>query len=83
MFFFFWTKIIFFFFSKIFKANHLEDKINVIEKRPELLTSADLGGKKVSSKRCALALGGSALEMALAPPHFSGPHRWSLMECTS
>ncbi|XP_036202454.1 protein arginine N-methyltransferase 7 isoform X5 [Myotis myotis] len=32
--------------KKIFKANHLEDKINVIEKRPELLTSADLEGKK-------------------------------------
>ncbi|XP_036202451.1 protein arginine N-methyltransferase 7 isoform X2 [Myotis myotis] len=34
--------------KKIFKANHLEDKINVIEKRPELLTSADLEGKKKS-----------------------------------
>ncbi|XP_039707812.1 protein arginine N-methyltransferase 7 isoform X1 [Pteropus medius] len=34
--------------KKIFKANHLEDKIKVIEKRPELLTSADLEGKKVS-----------------------------------
>ncbi|XP_036297323.1 protein arginine N-methyltransferase 7 isoform X2 [Pipistrellus kuhlii] len=32
--------------KKIFKANHLEDKINVIEKRPELLTSEDLEGKK-------------------------------------
>ncbi|XP_046536876.1 protein arginine N-methyltransferase 7 isoform X2 [Equus quagga] len=32
--------------KKIFKANHLEDKINIIEKRPELLTSADLEGKK-------------------------------------
>ena len=27
----------------------MEDKINVIEKRPELLTSADLEGKKVSN----------------------------------
>ncbi|XP_071065219.1 protein arginine N-methyltransferase 7 isoform X2 [Dasypus novemcinctus] len=34
--------------KKIFQANHLEDKINIIEKRPELLTPADLEGKKVS-----------------------------------
>lgn len=34
--------------AKIFRANHLEDKINIIEKRAELLTSADLEGKKVS-----------------------------------
>ncbi|XP_059988615.1 protein arginine N-methyltransferase 7 isoform X5 [Lagenorhynchus albirostris] len=32
--------------KKIFKTNHLEDKINIIEKRPELLTPADLEGKK-------------------------------------
>ncbi|XP_056666083.1 protein arginine N-methyltransferase 7 isoform X3 [Monodelphis domestica] len=32
--------------KKIFKVNHLEDKINIIEKRPELLTSADLGDRK-------------------------------------
>ncbi|XP_021112457.1 protein arginine N-methyltransferase 7 isoform X4 [Heterocephalus glaber] len=32
--------------KKIFKANHLEDKISIIEKRAELLTSADLEGKK-------------------------------------
>ncbi|XP_065754518.1 protein arginine N-methyltransferase 7 isoform X2 [Phocoena phocoena] len=32
--------------KKIFKANHLEDKINIIEKRPELLTPADLEDKK-------------------------------------
>ncbi|XP_040136006.2 protein arginine N-methyltransferase 7 isoform X3 [Ictidomys tridecemlineatus] len=32
--------------KKIFKANHLENKINIIEKRPELLTTADLEGKK-------------------------------------
>ncbi|XP_047645439.1 protein arginine N-methyltransferase 7 isoform X4 [Phacochoerus africanus] len=32
--------------KKIFKANHLEDKINIIEKRPELLAPADLEGKK-------------------------------------
>ncbi|XP_033075671.1 protein arginine N-methyltransferase 7 isoform X3 [Trachypithecus francoisi] len=31
---------------KIFKANHLEDKINLIEKRPELLTSEDLKDRK-------------------------------------
>ncbi|XP_029419812.1 protein arginine N-methyltransferase 7 isoform X3 [Nannospalax galili] len=34
--------------KRIFNANHLEDKINIIKKRPELLTSADLEGKKVS-----------------------------------
>lgn len=34
--------------KRIFKVNHLEDKITVINKRPELLTSADLEGKKVS-----------------------------------
>nr|XP_020844948.1 protein arginine N-methyltransferase 7 isoform X6 [Phascolarctos cinereus] len=34
--------------KKIFKANHLEDKISIIEKRPELLTSADLGDRKIS-----------------------------------
>lgn len=38
-----------FFLLKIFKANHLEDKISIIKKRPELLTSADLEGKKVST----------------------------------
>uniref|UniRef100_A0A6I8N9Z8 Protein arginine N-methyltransferase n=1 Tax=Ornithorhynchus anatinus TaxID=9258 RepID=A0A6I8N9Z8_ORNAN len=32
--------------KKIFKANHLEEKINVIEKRPELLIPADLENKK-------------------------------------
>ncbi|XP_038628270.1 protein arginine N-methyltransferase 7 isoform X4 [Tachyglossus aculeatus] len=34
--------------KKIFKANHLEEKISVIEKRPELLIPADLENKKVS-----------------------------------
>ncbi|XP_012516054.1 PREDICTED: protein arginine N-methyltransferase 7 isoform X2 [Propithecus coquereli] len=34
--------------KKIFKANQLEDKINIVEKRPELLTNADLEGKMVS-----------------------------------
>jgi protein arginine N-methyltransferase 7 len=34
----------------MFKANHLEDKISIIEKRPELLTSADLEGKKVRTE---------------------------------
>ncbi|XP_044516496.1 protein arginine N-methyltransferase 7 isoform X2 [Gracilinanus agilis] len=34
--------------KKIFKVNHLEDKISIIEKRPELLTSADLGDRKIS-----------------------------------
>lgn len=33
---------------KIVKANHVEDKVHIIEKRPELLTSADLEGEKVS-----------------------------------
>ncbi|XP_004744572.3 protein arginine N-methyltransferase 7 isoform X4 [Mustela putorius furo] len=32
--------------KKIFKANHVEDKVHIIEKRPELLTSADLEGEK-------------------------------------
>ncbi|XP_030060154.1 protein arginine N-methyltransferase 7 isoform X2 [Microcaecilia unicolor] len=34
--------------EKIFRANHLEDKVKVIEKRPELLTPEDLENKKVS-----------------------------------
>ncbi|XP_029464522.1 protein arginine N-methyltransferase 7 isoform X2 [Rhinatrema bivittatum] len=34
--------------EKIFRANRLEDKIKVIEKRPELLTPVDLEHKKVS-----------------------------------
>ncbi|XP_069509791.1 protein arginine N-methyltransferase 7 isoform X2 [Ambystoma mexicanum] len=34
--------------EKMFKANHLEDAIKVIEKRPELLNSDDLENKKVS-----------------------------------
>lgn len=34
--------------KKIVKANHVEDKVHIIEKRPELLTSADLEGEKVS-----------------------------------
>nr|XP_003223006.1 PREDICTED: protein arginine N-methyltransferase 7 [Anolis carolinensis]XP_016850259.1 PREDICTED: protein arginine N-methyltransferase 7 [Anolis carolinensis] len=34
--------------QKIFKANHLENKIKIIEKNPESLTSSDLGDKKVS-----------------------------------
>lgn len=34
--------------KKIFQANHLEDKITIIEKRPELLTSEDLEGRMVS-----------------------------------
>ncbi|XP_004690271.1 PREDICTED: protein arginine N-methyltransferase 7 isoform X2 [Condylura cristata] len=50
--------------KKIFKANHLEDKINVIEKRPELLTSADLEGKKVS-----LLLGEPFFTTSLLPWH--------------
>uniref|UniRef100_A0A8C0E0F2 Protein arginine N-methyltransferase n=1 Tax=Balaenoptera musculus TaxID=9771 RepID=A0A8C0E0F2_BALMU len=49
---------------KIFKANHLEDKINIIEKRPELLTPADLEGKKVS-----LLLGEPFFTTSLLPWH--------------
>lgn len=54
-------------FSKIFKANHLEDKINIIEKRPELLTPADLEGKKVSRERCAFALDSTVLRWPDCP----------------
>ncbi|KAG8521778.1 Protein arginine N-methyltransferase 7 [Galemys pyrenaicus] len=50
--------------KKIFKANHLEDKITIIEKRPELLTSADLEGKKVS-----LLLGEPFFTTSLLPWH--------------
>ncbi|XP_032181094.1 protein arginine N-methyltransferase 7 isoform X3 [Mustela erminea] len=32
--------------KKIFKANHVEDKVHIIEKRPELLMSADLEDEK-------------------------------------
>ncbi|XP_028333230.1 protein arginine N-methyltransferase 7 isoform X9 [Physeter macrocephalus] len=49
---------------QIFKANHLEDKINIIEKRPELLTPADLEGKKVS-----LLLGEPFFTTSLLPWH--------------
>nr|XP_010977545.2 protein arginine N-methyltransferase 7 isoform X3 [Camelus dromedarius] len=50
--------------EQIFKANHLEDKINMIEKRPELLTPADLGDKKVS-----LLLGEPFFTTSLLPWH--------------
>ncbi|VTJ66338.1 Hypothetical predicted protein [Marmota monax] len=50
--------------KKIFKANHLENKINIIEKRPELLTTADLEGKKVS-----LLLGEPFFTTSLLPWH--------------
>nr|XP_012597810.1 protein arginine N-methyltransferase 7 isoform X2 [Microcebus murinus] len=50
--------------KKIFKANQLEDKINIIEKRPELLTNADLEGKKVS-----LLLGEPFFTTSLLPWH--------------
>ncbi|XP_004371702.1 protein arginine N-methyltransferase 7 isoform X1 [Trichechus manatus latirostris] len=50
--------------KKIFKANHLEEKINIIEKRSELLTPADLGGKKVS-----LLLGEPFFTTSLLPWH--------------
>uniref|UniRef100_A0A2K6KBP3 Protein arginine N-methyltransferase n=1 Tax=Rhinopithecus bieti TaxID=61621 RepID=A0A2K6KBP3_RHIBE len=49
---------------KIFKANHLEDKINLIEKRPELLTSEDLKDRKVS-----LLLGEPFFTTSLLPWH--------------
>ncbi|XP_037672277.1 protein arginine N-methyltransferase 7 isoform X2 [Choloepus didactylus] len=50
--------------KKIFQANHLEDKINIIEKRPELLIPADLEGKKVS-----LLLGEPFFATSLLPWH--------------
>ncbi|OXB53186.1 hypothetical protein ASZ78_001297 [Callipepla squamata] len=34
--------------KKFFKANHLEDKIKIVEARPELLTSSHLEDKKIS-----------------------------------
>ncbi|XP_009862795.1 PREDICTED: protein arginine N-methyltransferase 7 isoform X2 [Apaloderma vittatum] len=34
--------------EKFFKANHLEDKIKIIETRPELLTASHLEDKKIS-----------------------------------
>ncbi|XP_050629286.1 protein arginine N-methyltransferase 7 isoform X4 [Macaca thibetana thibetana] len=49
---------------KILKANHLEDKINIIEKRPELLTSEDLKSRKVS-----LLLGEPFFTTSLLPWH--------------
>ncbi|XP_063467686.1 protein arginine N-methyltransferase 7 isoform X10 [Symphalangus syndactylus] len=49
---------------QIFKANHLEDKINIIEKRPELLTNEDLKGRKVS-----LLLGEPFFTTSLLPWH--------------
>ncbi|XP_034378198.1 protein arginine N-methyltransferase 7 isoform X1 [Arvicanthis niloticus] len=50
--------------KRIFKVNHLEDKISVINKRPELLTSADLEGKKIS-----LLLGEPFFTTSLLPWH--------------
>ncbi|XP_051030386.1 LOW QUALITY PROTEIN: protein arginine N-methyltransferase 7-like [Phodopus roborovskii] len=50
--------------KRIFKANHLEDKISIIKKRPELLTSADLEDKKVS-----LLLGEPFFSTSLLPWH--------------
>ncbi|XP_040592553.1 protein arginine N-methyltransferase 7 [Mesocricetus auratus] len=50
--------------KRIFKANHLEDKVSIIKKRPELLTSADLEGKKVS-----LLLGEPFFSTSLLPWH--------------
>uniref|UniRef100_A0A8C9DMM3 Protein arginine N-methyltransferase n=1 Tax=Prolemur simus TaxID=1328070 RepID=A0A8C9DMM3_PROSS len=52
------------FLRRIFKANQLEDKVNIIEKRPELLTNADLEGKKVS-----LLLGEPFFTTSLLPWH--------------
>lgn len=50
--------------KRIFKVNHLEDKITVVNKRPEMLTSADLEGKKVS-----LLLGEPFFTTSLLPWH--------------
>lgn len=61
------------FLSKIFKANHLEDKINIIEKRPELLTPADLEGKKVSREHCAFALDSTVLRWPDCPLLWASP----------
>ncbi|KAH0619498.1 hypothetical protein JD844_000160 [Phrynosoma platyrhinos] len=50
--------------QKIFKANHLENKIKIIEKNPELLTASDLGDKKVS-----LLIGEPFFSTSLLPWH--------------
>ncbi|XP_060131933.1 protein arginine N-methyltransferase 7 isoform X3 [Zootoca vivipara] len=50
--------------QKIFKANHLEDKIKIIEKHPELLISSDLEDKKVS-----LLIGEPFFSTSLLPWH--------------
>lgn len=60
----------------------MENKINVIEKRPELLTSADLEGRKVSSENSAFALGSIALRWPTFPL-FSEPHHGPHMELNS
>lgn len=51
----------------------MEDKINVIEKRPELLTSEDLEGKKVSNE---FTVGGTALRGLSSP--LSCPASWRI-----
>ncbi|XP_053127167.1 protein arginine N-methyltransferase 7 isoform X2 [Hemicordylus capensis] len=50
--------------KKIFKANHLEDKIKIIEKHPELLVSSDLEDRKVS-----LLIGEPFFSTSLLPWH--------------
>ncbi|XP_072836614.2 protein arginine N-methyltransferase 7 [Pogona vitticeps] len=50
--------------QKIFKANRLEDKIKIIEKNPELLTSSDLEDRKVS-----LLIGEPFFSTSLLPWH--------------
>ncbi|XP_054856113.1 protein arginine N-methyltransferase 7 [Eublepharis macularius] len=50
--------------KKIFKANHLQDQIKIIEKHPELIISSDLEDKKVS-----LLIGEPFFSTSLLPWH--------------
>ncbi|KAJ7312024.1 hypothetical protein JRQ81_006354 [Phrynocephalus forsythii] len=50
--------------QKIFTANHLEDKIKIIEKNPELFTPSDLEDRKVS-----LLIGEPFFSTSLLPWH--------------
>ncbi|KFV83056.1 Protein arginine N-methyltransferase 7, partial [Struthio camelus australis] len=55
----------FFFFLKFLKANHLEDKIKIVEARPELLTPSHLEDRKV----CNILLGEPFFTTSLLPWH--------------
>ncbi|XP_077166899.1 protein arginine N-methyltransferase 7 [Paroedura picta] len=50
--------------KKIFKANHLQDQIKIIEKHPDSILSSDLGDKKVS-----LLIGEPFFSTSLLPWH--------------